>query len=253
MQPRFLIYNSHCTIGSIRCCNTQVKSKSPFEEAIKHDKLNEAVTFLSKLKIPINYRSSATKTSYAVLVPFCRNRDGEPCLLYTQRSRMLRTDRGMLSFPGGLQDESDTGDHVTTALRETHEEIGVDPSRVIPHGVGTGFATRNNLGVLYPVIGSLNLDWSQSQPFHINKDEVEAVHLIPLKDLCNLNHWRYTRWKRHGASHAIALPVYRDSILNDKTAPRLWGITGIITHFVMNTILPNEYKFDFEIMSHITK
>ena len=29
----------------------------------------------------------------------------------------------MIAFPGGLQDESDTGDHVTTALRETHEEI----------------------------------------------------------------------------------------------------------------------------------
>jgi 8-oxo-dGTP pyrophosphatase MutT (NUDIX family) len=225
---------------------------SPFEKAIEYESIKEAVNFLENLKIPINYRRSAIKSSYAVLVAFCRNKQGDPCLLYTQRSQTMRTDRGMISFPGGLQDETDTGDHITTALRETHEEIGVDPSRVIAHGVGAHFATRNNFGVIYPVLGSMNLDWSSNQPFYLNKEEVEAVHLIPLKDLCNTSNWRYTRWKRPGASHCIALPVYRDSILNDKTAPRLWGITGIITHFVMSAILPNEYKFDFEILSHIT-
>lgn len=241
------------TLSTNRCFSSSSgqQIKSPFEKALQKESLNEAVRLLSTLKIPYNYKRSSTKASYAVLVPLCYNKNQEPCLLLTQRSSTMRTDRGMIAFPGGLQDESDTGDHVTTALRETHEEIGVDPSKITTYGVLTGFATRNNLGVIHPVLGSIQLDFASSEgPFYLNREEVEAVHLIPLHDLCRVENWRYTRWKRPGTNACIALPVYRDSLLNDNQAPRLWGITAVITHFVMSAILPDQYKFQYEILAH---
>lgn len=53
----------------------------------------------------------------------------EPGLVFTERRSDLRRHAGEISFPGGRQDESDT-DLAATALREAHEEIGLDPAVV---------------------------------------------------------------------------------------------------------------------------
>jgi len=48
-------------------------------------------------------------------------------LILTRRSSSLRLHTGEVSFPGGRIDEGGGGG---AALREAHEEIGLDPSRV---------------------------------------------------------------------------------------------------------------------------
>jgi 8-oxo-dGTP pyrophosphatase MutT (NUDIX family) len=53
----------------------------------------------------------------------------EPGLVFTERRADLRRHAGEISFPGGRRDEADP-DLTATALRETQEEIGLDPSIV---------------------------------------------------------------------------------------------------------------------------
>ena len=52
-------------------------------------------------------------------------------LLLTVRASTLRDHAGQAAFPGGASDPTDDGP-VSTALREAHEETGIDLSRVHP-------------------------------------------------------------------------------------------------------------------------
>jgi 8-oxo-dGTP pyrophosphatase MutT (NUDIX family) len=67
-------------------------------------------------------------TEAAVLLPLYGWPD-EPGLVFTERRADMRRHAGEISFPGGRHDEADA-DLATTALREAHEEIGLEPARV---------------------------------------------------------------------------------------------------------------------------
>src|SRR6202000_2301712 len=64
----------------------------------------------------------------AVLVPVRDGPAGPPILL-TRRAETLRQHKGQISFPGGRRDETDT-DLTAAALREAHEEVGLEPANV---------------------------------------------------------------------------------------------------------------------------
>jgi 8-oxo-dGTP pyrophosphatase MutT (NUDIX family) len=63
----------------------------------------------------------------AVVVPVVDGPD--PRLLFTKRSEHLSDHPGQMSFPGGGREPEDDGPH-ETALREAHEEIGLEREEV---------------------------------------------------------------------------------------------------------------------------
>jgi 8-oxo-dGTP pyrophosphatase MutT (NUDIX family) len=65
----------------------------------------------------------------AVLLPLYGWPD-EPGLVFTERRADLRRHAGEISFPGGRRDDGDA-DLAATALREAHEEIGLEPDAVV--------------------------------------------------------------------------------------------------------------------------
>ncbi len=68
----------------------------------------------------------ATPAAILVLV---YDRDGEAHVLFTERTHQVEHHKGQISFPGGASDEGDASLEAT-ALRETAEEIGVEPEAV---------------------------------------------------------------------------------------------------------------------------
>jgi 8-oxo-dGTP pyrophosphatase MutT (NUDIX family) len=64
----------------------------------------------------------------AVLVPFLWLHE-QWHLLFTRRTDTVQSHKGQVSFPGGAADAEDSSpEH--TAVRETHEEIGLQPQDI---------------------------------------------------------------------------------------------------------------------------
>jgi 8-oxo-dGTP pyrophosphatase MutT (NUDIX family) len=118
-------------------------------------------------------------TEAAVLLPLYGWPDA-PGLIFTERRADLRRHAGEVSFPGGRQDAADA-DLTATALRETQEEIALDPAGVQVIGalppVST-FVTGYRIQPFVGLVGDpLELDLSP------NPTEVETVLTISLARL----------------------------------------------------------------------
>lgn len=152
----------------------------------------------------------------AVLVPLLWL-DNQWCLLFTRRTDTVQTHKGQVSFPGGAVDPVDLSpEH--TALREAHEEIGLEPRDVVLLGRLPDFVTVSHFWVT-PVVA--RIPW----PYHfsLSPHEVSRVFTIPLSWLANPAHWEERpRINRLGMPENVVYFQLYDGEL-------LWGITGRIT------------------------
>ena len=114
----------------------------------------------------------------AVLVALFEQR-GELHAVFTKRPAHLRLHAGQVSFPGGRHEERD-GDLVQTALREAHEEIGLDPASVTLAGALAPTPTVVSDIAIYPVVGVIP---PPSAAWSLAAGEVEAVIEAPLREL----------------------------------------------------------------------
>ena len=103
-------------------------------DALKSEKLgglNAQFKMAPKLRLKYNEEKIAANKprKAAVLVLFYPNINNETCFLLTKRASYKGTHSAQISFPGGKTEKSDKNLQ-ETALRETLEEVGVQPSTV---------------------------------------------------------------------------------------------------------------------------
>ena len=124
----------------------------------------------------------------AVLIGLVPRANGWQVLL-TKRTEHLPQHGGQISFPGGRIEASDR-DAVAGALRETHEELGIEPDFVKPLGLLDVYGTISAYAVT-PVVGLVD-------PACVTKPcarEVDEVFEVPLKFL--LDRRNLKREERH--------------------------------------------------------
>ena len=110
----------------------------------------------------------------AVLIPiFLKNER----VLLTKRTDFVKQHQGQIAFPGGKFDDKD-GNLSTTALRETYEEVGIEPKAIEIIGKLDPVSTISHHYV-HPYVGVISDDVS----IKINPDEVAEYFFVPLSKL----------------------------------------------------------------------
>ena len=123
----------------------------------------------------------------SVLVPIVARAD-ELTVLFTRRTERLKNHSGQVAFPGGREEPGDRSPEAT-ALRETREEVGLDPARVELIGRLDEYRTRTGFRIT-PVVGVVH------PPFALTRDahEVDEIFEVPLSFLLDpANHERRSR------------------------------------------------------------
>jgi 8-oxo-dGTP pyrophosphatase MutT (NUDIX family) len=147
---------------------------------------------------------------------------GEARVLLTRRSASLRTHRGQVSFPGGRIDPGE--DAAAGALREAHEEIGLDPTAVEVMGWLHPLFTLNASLVL-PVVGVL----AERPAVRPNADEVARVFDVELAELVADGVYRSDTWDPY-EEWSTTGPQARELWFFDVEGERVWGATARILH-----------------------
>jgi len=113
------------------------------------------------------------KKEAGVLVPLIERASGVHVVL-TKRAAHLSSHPGQIAFPGGKRDVGDV-DISATALREAHEETGLNPSLVQILGQLPAHETVTGFNVI-PTIGWINAPWV----VRADPGEVAEVFEVPL-------------------------------------------------------------------------
>jgi 8-oxo-dGTP pyrophosphatase MutT (NUDIX family) len=149
----------------------------------------------------------------AVLVPLFEE-GGDVRVLLTRRTGDLPSHRGEVAFPGGRVEEGETP--VAAALREAHEEIGLDPAAVEIVGELDRLSTVSSRFVITPFVGIL-----RGRPaLRPNPHEIERVFDVPLGELLLDEVYREEIWDLPGGE--------REVTFFELVGDTVWGATARI-------------------------
>jgi 8-oxo-dGTP pyrophosphatase MutT (NUDIX family) len=147
----------------------------------------------------------------AVLIGLAAYPD-EVRVILTQRTAALRVHSGQIAFPGGKIDAHDKN-AAAAALREAHEEIGLDPRHVEPLGYLDPFTTGTGFCIV-PVVAKITVPVA----FKINPGEVDEAFEVPFAFLMDsANHALHLKEVDGKLRHFHAMPY---------GARNIWGVTA---------------------------
>ena len=139
-------------------------------------------------------------------------KNGEYCILLNVRTQEVEHHKGEISFPGGGKDPED-GDFLDTALRETHEEMGISPEDITLLGELDDVATRSNFGVRV-FVGTMPYPY----PFKPHAREIAEVLEVPISELLDpANRREEVRWM-NGQNSTAYCYAYGEHLIFGATA-----------------------------------
>jgi 8-oxo-dGTP pyrophosphatase MutT (NUDIX family) len=159
----------------------------------------------------------------AVLIPLFQ-KNGETHILLTKRTDKVRHHKGQICFPGGAFHYEDL-DCLTTALRETEEEIGMEMDAVEVLGEMDHMATLSNFRVC-PYVGIIPYPYS----FRLSCFEVERLIELPLDYLLKQAELKEASFTYEGRSVVNLCFDYQGDIIWGATARILKNFMDIFSY-----------------------
>lgn len=171
-------------------------------------------TLASREKRTINF-PDYRKSSVMMLF---MEKENTPHVLLSLRTDRVSTHKGQVSFPGGSWDETDK-DYLETALRETYEEVGIDPAEIEVLGEYDEYISIMGFHV-YVYVGALN----REVKYIPCADEIEEILEVPFSLFYHEKYDRCEKVTYDGRDYDVYYYTYGSSTI--------WGMTArILTDF----------------------
>ena len=143
-------------------------------------------------------------------------RDHGLSVILTRRADTLRRHTGQIALPGGRRDPGETP--WQTALREAHEEIGLEAQYVSLAGLSSPYRTGTGY-LITPVVGFVR----QGFTLTANPDEVADIFETPFGFLMDpKNHEQHERELPSGEKRRFYAMTHDERVI--------WGATAGILH-----------------------
>lgn len=169
-----------------------------------------------------NHLSSASVRPAAVLIPVTDSLSA-PKLILTRRAKHLSTHAGQISFPGGMWEAEDVS-LSQTALRESHEEIGLRPKDV--EMIFSFPARPSRFGVqVTPFLGVI----PKKAKLSAASDETDEILPIPLSFFVDEKPERIDYRETNGVTYR--LPSWRYE------SEEVWGLTAMIIEEMLKPLI----------------
>lgn len=168
-----------------------------------------------------NRRTLAATPKLAAVLLLLIPCGAECSVVLTKRMRTLEHHGGEVSFPGGIMEKGDKA-LSGTALRETHEEIGIAPDKVQIIGAMDDELSRWGHRVT-PYVGI-----TECTSFVPAQNEVDRIYSIPVSHLMNPDIGWTEKWFRGSESRTVYFYRYDNDIV--------WGLTALIMNRFLNTV-----------------
>jgi 8-oxo-dGTP pyrophosphatase MutT (NUDIX family) len=145
----------------------------PFDDATRRNIAERCAAFA---RLPPGEPAPVLKRAAVAITLVAAETSGGSALLLTLRAAGLRAHRGQWALPGGRCDDSETP--VKAALRELHEELGLELGADDVLGLLDDYPTRSGYLITPVVVWAAN-----SATISPNPAEVASVHRIALEEI----------------------------------------------------------------------
>jgi len=135
-------------------------------------------------------------------------------LVLTRRTEQMRHHQAQISFPGGRQESGE--DLIQTALRETKEELGIQPDSFRLLGTLTPLYIPPSNTCIHPVVATL----LQRPEFVRSPKEVDEVIEMPLAHLRDPINIHEEIWTIKGIPVRVPFYLFKGN--------KIWGATAMV-------------------------
>jgi 8-oxo-dGTP pyrophosphatase MutT (NUDIX family) len=157
---------------------------------------------------------------------------GDPLLVLTQRAAHLNNHAGEVALPGGMWDAEDK-DLLTTALRETEEEIGLSPSLVTPIAMLPSGSPKTREITVTPFVGLAE------GPLKVTPEpsEIASIFDFPIALMTDTDNYQYFELIRGPERFKMPYFPYRDY--------KIWGFTLNVLVDMLNQTLGTQIQLRY--------
>ncbi len=200
------VINTDCTLEEV-----EAKVRELWRKLVLRGKMNERIEQILSQRQRRTIENKGLVPA-AVLIPFYQKAD-EHYIVFTKRTERVEYHKGQISFPGGGCQPNENSQ--TAALRESWEEIGLDPKDVEILGELDEIETISNY-VISPFVAAIPYPYE----FRKSPEEVEEIIEVPLAALLDKNNIREEIQLQQGKLAPVRSYEYKGQVI--------WGATARI-------------------------